>query len=385
MKQAIMPLTDYQNACDAIREKTGTNDLIKSGEMAEKIMGISGGGDDGSYNEGFEDGKKAEHDRFWDEYQENGKRTNYDGAFFGVGWTEKTFKPKHDIVPVTIGHTFRDSQLKCDLAQHLENIGVNLDFSKCALFYYTFYNADVERIGVIDGTKVTNYQNAFTNCTAKVIDKIIINSNAKFTADPFKMPNLEEIRFEGEIGQNGLNFQWSNNLSHDSLINIISVLKDYSTTQHIESGTWGGDTPCGIPSTYVFAEGKTLILSLNMNDRQIFDNESCITTEIDVDSVGKRLGVIYETDYWLDNNYTYNVMFYDSSENGPDDNFSMHHYKKHKTTGEIIKFGEDDSFEFNLYGKKGDGTHLITLGATNLLKLTDAEKVQATEKGWTLL
>ena len=98
MKQATMPLTDYQNACDAIREKTGTTDLIKSGEMAEKIMGISGGSEDGSYDEGFEDGKKSEYDAFWDAYQQNGNRTHYVDAFTQLGWTDVVYQPKYPII-----------------------------------------------------------------------------------------------------------------------------------------------------------------------------------------------------------------------------------------------------------------------------------------------
>lgn len=41
---AIMPLEDLQAACDAIRTKTGTSDLIKSGDMAGMIEGIEGSG-----------------------------------------------------------------------------------------------------------------------------------------------------------------------------------------------------------------------------------------------------------------------------------------------------------------------------------------------------
>lgn len=41
---AVMPYEDYEAACDAIRIKTGTSDLIKSGEMAGLIEGIEGSG-----------------------------------------------------------------------------------------------------------------------------------------------------------------------------------------------------------------------------------------------------------------------------------------------------------------------------------------------------
>lgn len=40
----IMPSADYKAACDAIREKTGKTENIKSGELAPEISSISGGG-----------------------------------------------------------------------------------------------------------------------------------------------------------------------------------------------------------------------------------------------------------------------------------------------------------------------------------------------------
>ena len=41
---AIMPLSDYEDACDAIRAKTGGSALIKSGDMASEIDSIQTGG-----------------------------------------------------------------------------------------------------------------------------------------------------------------------------------------------------------------------------------------------------------------------------------------------------------------------------------------------------
>lgn len=42
---AVMPMTDYQDICDAVREKTGKSDLITSGIMADEISGIEAGGE----------------------------------------------------------------------------------------------------------------------------------------------------------------------------------------------------------------------------------------------------------------------------------------------------------------------------------------------------
>lgn len=41
----IMPGADYQDACDAVREKTGGTDKIKSGNLGAQIRAITGGED----------------------------------------------------------------------------------------------------------------------------------------------------------------------------------------------------------------------------------------------------------------------------------------------------------------------------------------------------
>lgn len=45
----IMPTTDYQDVCNAVRAKTGKSGVLKSGQVANEIRAIpSGGGGDGS-------------------------------------------------------------------------------------------------------------------------------------------------------------------------------------------------------------------------------------------------------------------------------------------------------------------------------------------------
>lgn len=67
IKFAVMPIEDYDNACDRIRNLTGSNDLIKSGGLADKInytyaVGASLGegiGFDRGKEAGFEEGKQS--------------------------------------------------------------------------------------------------------------------------------------------------------------------------------------------------------------------------------------------------------------------------------------------------------------------------------------
>ena len=60
----------------------------------------------------FELGRKAEYDAFWDEYQQNGTRTNYTAAF-RTGWNDKIFRPKYNLVggERTFAQVFMSSEI----------------------------------------------------------------------------------------------------------------------------------------------------------------------------------------------------------------------------------------------------------------------------------
>ena len=73
---------DLTVVADAIREKGGTSEQLEfPNGMADAVRAIESG-DDNYY------------DAFWDTYQQNGLRTNYQYAFTS-GWSLELFKPKH--------------------------------------------------------------------------------------------------------------------------------------------------------------------------------------------------------------------------------------------------------------------------------------------------
>ena len=57
------------------------------------------------YNAGYEKGKTesgdSRYDTFWDVYQDNGNRTNYQYAFGGHGWRQATFQPKYPLTNIS--------------------------------------------------------------------------------------------------------------------------------------------------------------------------------------------------------------------------------------------------------------------------------------------
>ena len=186
---------------------------------------------------GKDTGGKGFYDEFWDAYQNNGKRNNYQYAFANEGWNDTTFKPKYDIV-LHKGYTASNMFTICgitDISAALERQGVKLDTSKCGYFSGMFQNSkSVTRIPVIDFSSAHEYANSlgyvFYGCTAEAIDKIIINEQTVFVnASSFNScANLKNVIFEGTLGQNGLNLQWSKQLSRASITSVINALS--STT-----------------------------------------------------------------------------------------------------------------------------------------------------------
>lgn len=190
--------------------------------IAEKLTAIAE-----NEPEVYDAGKKAEYDRFWDDFQQNGNRTDYNSAFRSAGWTADNFKPKYDIVPVGNSNSvFVTSGINADLVEILEKQGVVLDFSKVTMLGSGFQGSKFTHMGVIDCSSFTptGTTSLFHNCTVlKRIDKIIVNENITLTNWFAGCSSLEEIRFEGVIGKN-LDLHWSTNLTVDSVEDIIEHL-----------------------------------------------------------------------------------------------------------------------------------------------------------------
>ena len=189
--------------------------------------------------EGVEEGKKAEYDAFWDAYQNNGRRANYQYAFrSGYGfncWGKTNFKPKYDIIPtgtdvaMSIFENFgRDGEGAVNMVTLFQGLGITLDTSKAkGNFGQAFRGDGVSRWGVIDLSQATNTHNIFYgNGNPKLtrIDKIVCSASTPWVNNSFQnQSQLTYIRFEGVIG-NTINFQWQTKLDRESIDSVIWVL-----------------------------------------------------------------------------------------------------------------------------------------------------------------
>lgn len=171
----------------------------------------------------FEAGQKAEYDRFWDGFQENGNRTNYSFAFGGVGWTDENFQPKYKIRPE--GNQSTENMFYCaKITQIPEEL---LDFSQVKYCYMTFRQAKLvtaPALNLLNCTEGTSW--LFGQCyDLKEVRPLTVSEKVTFPNMVMGCSALEKITFAGTIGQE-LNFQWSPLLTNDSVGSIIDHLKD---------------------------------------------------------------------------------------------------------------------------------------------------------------
>lgn len=211
---------------ERIRANTGGNSTYNTKEMA--------GGVDEVYAAGIAEGKQAEYDAFWDEVQNYGKTDYYPFAFCADAFTKETFKPKYDIRPTNAQNMFSYMNYTSrtgntlDLVEHLDSLGVVLDFSKATSVQgLCSYNKMFTRMGVLDFSKAANLNTAFDYASAiKTIDKLILKSTgtASFSNTFRGAKALEDITIEGVIAGN-VSFQ-DCPLTRASIESIISHLSD---------------------------------------------------------------------------------------------------------------------------------------------------------------
>ena len=174
----------------------------------------------------YEAGKQAEYDRFWDNCQDYGKLNYYKMAFAGRVWTEKTFKPKYDIIsPNSSSSMFQESFINCNLKTLLEELGLRLEL-KGSTLDTTFYGTLFTGLPVIDSTG-GNLSNTFNlSRNLKSIEKLILREDGSqtFSSTFYNCTALEDIEIEGKIGQKGFGVGSCKKLTRDSILSILKAL-----------------------------------------------------------------------------------------------------------------------------------------------------------------
>ena len=246
----VMPKSDYISACDTIREKTGSTEPIKSNELIEKINQLGTAKEEqekvvtitenGIYDVLPDENKALSkvtvnvdvadsyYDTFWDNYQENGERTDYSQAFCGEGWNENIFKPKYNLRFVgSMQFAFRWSKIEIDLIAKLKEWGLTFDTSEATDSHW-FYQSSFLTLPTIHCLAGSSW---FHSCTLlHTIEKIVTLKKVVWTNAFYDCRRLKNITFEGEIGTS-FDIRHSP-LTAESAKSIITHLVKYTGTEN---------------------------------------------------------------------------------------------------------------------------------------------------------
>lgn len=187
----------------------------------------------------FDAGKQAEYDYFWDNFQINGERTDYQEAFAYAYWNNNIFKPKYDLVLTNGTSMFYYNKEITNIKASLENCGVVLDTSGATTLANMFYRAKSEEIPTIDVSSATDTSRMFYSEDIITIEKVIFSENTVIASNIFNSAKgLKNIVIGGEICSD-ISFSACTKLTHDSLMSIINHLKDFSGTTTTKTCTLG--------------------------------------------------------------------------------------------------------------------------------------------------
>lgn len=157
----------------------------------------------------YNKGKTDEWHNFWDNFQDRGDKTDYENAF--RKWADGCYNPKYPII-TTSGRTRANSMFN---QSSITDTRVDITINSVGTTH-VFYNAS----------------------KLKTIRKLTVNKDVTFGSWFVYAHALENITFDGEIGQN-ISFADCKKLTHYSLMSVINCLKDYSGGQTTHTLTLG--------------------------------------------------------------------------------------------------------------------------------------------------
>lgn len=204
---------DLTSIAEAIRTKGNTSETLEFPEGF--VSAISNISDDALGT-------------FWDIFQNNGNRRNYQFGFSGTGWTDENFRPKYDII--LIGYNagmFRTCTNITDLYTTTVERGIQFDTSQATALNEGFASCtNLMRIPPINVSNATNISGMCISCRNLItIDKLTVTENVKWTTTVFQdCEKLENLIIEGIIGQDGFDVHWSTNLSKTSIESIMTAI-----------------------------------------------------------------------------------------------------------------------------------------------------------------
>lgn len=206
-----VPTFEEENAELTVENEQLKADIIVKNEQINNL--------EQDVEEAFDRGKQTEYDEFWENALLS---TSAIARFAGNSWNDKTFNPPY---PIYLNGN-------CNYLFYVNNCTTLLGkVEKIAPTnaMYMFQFSKIQHITVIDlsnlGAGTALLTSAFSSNKIVTIALLISSATIMWRNDTFQNATaLENVIFEGVIGQNGLNLQWSTKLSKASITSIINCL-----------------------------------------------------------------------------------------------------------------------------------------------------------------
>lgn len=217
---------------EAIKLRENIDAVYEAGFSA----GQSAGGSD-QYDAGFSAGQQSEYDRFWDSFQQNGKRTVYKRAFAGAGWKADTLKIKYPIVfkPQAFSNINQGLFEQCNWQSpqiDFTEICSMIDFSQYPTADSLFSDASAINI-TCDFSSCTNLSYTFATGNGGILNNITIKVSdlcTKYSYTFYYNTYLKNLTFvEGSVIAATLDLSYSN-LTVASMKSVINALKNFTGT-----------------------------------------------------------------------------------------------------------------------------------------------------------
>lgn len=210
---------DEQYVEDAFYEYLTAN-ARPYGDLVADMVEIIAENEQKVFDAGVDAGKQAEYDAFWDKYQENGARKDYQyGGFGGRGWDDESYKPKYTLKPV---HAY--SMFQGCLITEITNV----DWTNTNSIEGCFaYSGRLKYIKAINANNLTSCINAFRLCSKlETIELLKLNENTLIDTNTFaSLPELQNVTIEGNISRS-ISIKESTKLTKESITSIINALWD---------------------------------------------------------------------------------------------------------------------------------------------------------------
>lgn len=213
--------------------------------IAEKLTTIAEN-EQKVYNAGIEKGIADNEIAYVDRLTGNGTKTNYSYAFRESNFPENYSFAK-TIVVNNACQMFYNMSGQFPGNVDMSAVTGNAPYESYGTYAIFAWSTRATYLCDMNLQAPKYYTSTWAYCSNLItIEKIRVNENTQFSTSPIGLPfqncyALENVTFEGVIGHD-ISFAQSTKLTHDSLMNIINCLKDYSedtsgTTHTLTIGT----------------------------------------------------------------------------------------------------------------------------------------------------